>query len=265
MIFIIGGKGFVGSAFVRLCENDNLEYTIITRDNYRSYIGQSCDVLINANGNSKKIIAEEDNLLDFEASVTSVKKSLLDFEAVSYVYLSSGDIYPNSTAQKTTEEDQTIDECKLSTYGFHKYLAELCVKQSAKKWWIFRLTGMVGIGLKKNAIYDLLHGDKLWLNPASKLQYINTDNVADIIMDVLQNSHPNQTFNLAGKGVIELSEVMHLLATEIQLPYSSQVLIHNINTEKIERYVTLPQSMKTVKEYIKRHLSQKSPQVLEAR
>lgn len=265
MIFIIGGKGFVGSAFVRLCENNNLEYTIITRDNYRSYIGQSCDVLINANGNSNKIVVEEDNLFDFEASVVSVKKSLIDFEAKSYVYLSSGDVYPNATAQTTTKENQTINVRKLSTYGFHKYLAELCVKQSAKKWWIFRLTGMVGIGLKKNAIYDLLYGDKLWLNPASKFQYINTDTVADIIMNVLQNSHPNQIFNLAGKGIVELSEVINLIATEIQLPYSRKVIVHEINTEKIEQYAKLPQSMKTVKKYIKFYLSHKDPQALMVR
>ena len=131
MIFIVGGRGFIGSAFVRYCEKHKKPYTIISKENYSRNIGQSCDVLINANGNSNKIVAEEDNFFDFEASVISVKKSLIDFKANSYVYLSSGDIYPNATAQTTTKENQTIDVCKLNTYGFHKYLAELCVKQSA--------------------------------------------------------------------------------------------------------------------------------------
>ena len=63
-------KYFEGS-----CDNDE-----INRENYNRYLGSRADILINANGNSKKYLAQEDPILEFEKSVLSVKKSLEDFD-----------------------------------------------------------------------------------------------------------------------------------------------------------------------------------------
>ncbi len=249
MIFIIGGSGFVGSAFVRYCERNRIAYRVIDRDNYFENIGRSCDVLVNANGNSKKLIAESDNVFDFKASVTSVKKSLYDFKYNSYIYLSSGDVYPYSTSKETTKENKPIDVSKLSAYGFHKYLAELCVKQFTKKWWIFRLTGMVGVGLKKNSIYDIFHGNKLWLHPSSRLQFINTDDVVDIIMSVIMKTKPNQIFNVAGKGLVKLGDVLSLTGRDIEKDYSEEIILQEMDTKKIEKYVKLPKSITSIMKY----------------
>ena len=54
MIYVLGGKGFVGSAYGRLFSNLGEEYEIITKSNFENFRGTSCDFLINANGNSKK-------------------------------------------------------------------------------------------------------------------------------------------------------------------------------------------------------------------
>lgn len=98
MIFILGGRGFVGSAFVRYCQQNRLEHTVIDRANYAEFIGHSCDVLINANGNSKKFLAHQQPLQDFDASVRSVRASLIDFHAALYIYLSSCDVYPDCSS-----------------------------------------------------------------------------------------------------------------------------------------------------------------------
>ncbi len=54
MIYLIGGRGFVGSACARLFAAKGIEHRVITRENYASFRGTPCDVLINANGNSRK-------------------------------------------------------------------------------------------------------------------------------------------------------------------------------------------------------------------
>ena len=68
MIFILGGRGFVGSGFVRACEEAGEDYAIIDRASYGQRIGQRCDILVNANGNSSKLFARQRPLDDFDAS-----------------------------------------------------------------------------------------------------------------------------------------------------------------------------------------------------
>src|SRR5262249_37848750 len=175
LIFIIGGRGLVGSAFVRLFESTGQPHAVIQRDNYNDFAGQRCDVLINANGNSSKPLARNNPLADFEASVRSVRASLIDFQFDRYVLLSSCDVYPDCSSPAVTGEDQPIDVARQSPYGFHKYLAEQCVAHAAPGSLILRCGGFVGPGLRKNAIYDILHGGTLYLDPASELQFLHTD------------------------------------------------------------------------------------------
>ena len=47
MIFVIGGNGFVGSAFARACAAAGQEHAVITRQNYPDYRGKACSVLVN--------------------------------------------------------------------------------------------------------------------------------------------------------------------------------------------------------------------------
>ena len=166
-VFLIGGEGFVGSAYARLLARTGIEHAIITRANYDHLVGQHCDVLINANGNSRKPLAVSDPLADFDASVRSVRASLVDFQFERYVHLSSCDVYPDCSSPETTQESVPPEIGRQSPYGFHKYLAEQCVQHAAANWQVFRLGGFVGPGLKKNAIFDILHGGPLWLDPAN--------------------------------------------------------------------------------------------------
>jgi nucleoside-diphosphate-sugar epimerase len=66
-VFILGGRGFVGSAFVRTCAQRRLDYAVIDRQNYAEFVGQRCDLFVNANGNSRKPLATESPVLEFEA------------------------------------------------------------------------------------------------------------------------------------------------------------------------------------------------------
>src|SRR5215831_10266370 len=121
-IGVVGGEGFVGSAFMRYLSRLSLEAVAITRKNYGELRGSSWDVLINANGNSKKWLAERDPQDDFDLTVRSTLAILLDFVADKYVHLSSVDVYNNLSNPACNVEDVAIVPEQLSNYGFSKYL-----------------------------------------------------------------------------------------------------------------------------------------------
>ena len=54
---ILGGNGFVGSAIVLEAESRGYETLSATSDTYLDFKGVQVDLLINANGNSKKFLA----------------------------------------------------------------------------------------------------------------------------------------------------------------------------------------------------------------
>jgi nucleoside-diphosphate-sugar epimerase len=252
MIFILGGRGLVGSAFVRVCETRGLPYTVITRGNYSEFAGRACEIFVNANGNSSKLLSRTDPLRDFDASVRSVRASLADFRFERYLHLSSCDVYPDCSSPRSTDESQVLDPARQSPYGFHKYLAEECVRHGARRWNIFRLGGFVGPGLKKNAIFDILHGGPLWLNPDSALQFLDTGRAAEIMLDV---DAPNEIFNLCGRGVIQLSEVLAIVDRPVPVHPNSPTVQYEVSIDKISRLATIPETRDAVRDFVQSQLA----------
>ena len=258
MIFVLGARGFVGSAFVRACAASGREVVEIERDDYASHAGKRCKILINANGNSSKLLAMRDPLAEFDASVRTVRASLADFQYDLYVHISSGDVYPDCSSAATTREDAPIDATRQSAYGFHKRLAELCVQHAAREWLMFRLGGMVGPGMKKNAIFDILHGGPLWLDPASELQYMPTDSVAEIVLRLAASGARREVFNLAGRGLIRLDEVMAAVGPVTVTPGSPRVR-YELSVEKISRMVEMPETRRSVLEFVSSAEAREAP------
>ena len=249
-LFVMGGNGFVGSGFVRVCRELGWDCTVLSRDTYDQHVGERCDILVNANGNSRKPLAVKAPLEDFDASVRSVRRSLVDFAFDRYIYLSSCDVYPDCSSPDLTREDRPIDVRSQSPYGFHKYLAEQCVRHAAPTWMIARLGGFVGPGLKKNAIYDILHGGPLWLDPASELQFLSTDAAARLILDLAGQGFANDVVNVCGKGVIRLAEVLDDRGEAVPVNPGSPTVRYDVNVEKLSGLVKVPETRSTVLTYV---------------
>ncbi|MCZ2147291.1 MAG: NAD-dependent epimerase/dehydratase family protein [Bryobacterales bacterium] len=250
MIFILGGHGLVGSAFARVCETEGREYAILDRTTYRDYVGQRCDVFVNANGNSRKPLAKQYPMADFDASVRTVRASLVDFRFGRYVHLSSCDVYADCSSPEVTREEQTPDVAAQSPYGFHKYLAEECVRHAAGDWLIFRLGGFVGPGLKKNAIFDILHGGPLWLDAGSELQFLHTEDAARIMLGLADGEGSREVFNLCGRGTIALSEVLAHTGREVAVTPGSPRVRYEVSIEKIRRRVEVPETRAAVLSFV---------------
>lgn len=250
MVFILGGGGFIGTAIARCCARHNLPYTVIKRGDGSRYYNAPCELLINANGSSSKLLAERDPLADFSANVTSVKKSLVNYKFEKYIYISSGDVYPDTTSPLTTVEDQTLPVERQSTYGFHKSLAETCVRHSASQWLILRPGGFVGSGLKKNAIFDIVNGAPLWLDPASRLQYMNVDDFARVLFELVNLNRWNEIFNVCAAGTIKLQDVIEAAGQPVHAQPDSPLVNYELSLQKLSQVTTLPETRDSVLAYI---------------
>jgi nucleoside-diphosphate-sugar epimerase len=250
MIFIVGGNGFVGSAFTRLCEANRTDYAVITRQNYHEFMSERCDILIDSDGNSAKTLASNDPVQDFDANVRSVRARLVDFKYSSYVYVSSCDVYPDCSLPATTVEDETIDITEQSPYGFHKYLAEQCVRYVAPKWLIVRFGGFVGPGLRKNAVYDILKDGPLWLDPDSELQFMHTERAAGIVLELIKRNMYNEIFNICGRGLIKLQDIIDTIQVKPKIQPHSPLVRYDVNIEKISKLFDIPETRRTVLEFV---------------
>lgn len=235
MIFLIGGNGFVGSAYARLFEARGFEYRILTRANAEEFAGQSCDVLINANGNSRKFMADREPLWEFDASTRSVAQTLEWFDPKLYVLLSTGDVYPDQSSPALTSEDQSIDVTRISRYGLHKYLAEQVVRGTRDRWLVFRMGGFVGPLLKKNAIFDMLNDQPVWLSPDSELQFISTDNAAEIVWSIVENGVTNEIINLGGSGLAHLGRLHARIGSSSQFKPDAAQTRFELSTNKLRK------------------------------
>lgn len=250
---VLGGKGFVGRAIVEEARRRGYTVVVVDKDEYEAAKGTACDLLVNANGNSKKFLARENPRLEFDLSVRSVQYSLHDFPAKRYVHLSTMDVYPDVSDPKLNHEEVTIDTSRQSPYGFHKYLAEQLVRHNAKVWLIFRMAGFVGEGLWKNPVFDLLNNAPLRVHPDSEYQYLNTRDLAKSVFEIVKHGNSHEIFNITGQGVISLREVSSLIAGHRLDPAWDTLPKerYEMNVGKISRHVQIPQTRDTVSNFIR--------------
>ena len=220
-IGIIGAKGLVGSAIFNRLKDEH--YVVaITRQSYPRHIGAEYDVLINANGNSRKHWANQNPLEDYDLSVSSVMSSLFDFKYKKYIFISSID----------AEEPR-------GHYGFNKRIAEDLVKQYAEKWQIIRLCSVIGKNMNKGPVYDILHGLPVYLTSGSTLQLIMDTEVAYITARLFAVS-PNQLSRIYSQN-ISVREIAQTLNNNLILSPEAR--------EEYYSFPTMP-GLKTSEQYL---------------
>jgi len=249
---IIGGTGFVGSTIAKAAVERGWNVTAIGRETYERVKGWQFDFVINANGNASRFRANQDPQFDFEASVLSVYRSLFDFRYDVYGLISTVDVYNEPSCEESTAEDTWIDTETLAPYGMHKRLAELLVMQHCPRWHVFRLAQMVGDGLKKGPIYDLLHRKPLWITADSRLHYMNTQNVARVVLNVMECQAASNIYNVCGRGNVEFRQVIELLAAgpSSVAPSPGERQTYRIQTNKIEQLYAMPDSWDEVSTFV---------------
>ena len=249
-VAILGSEGFVGS---ELCKVLKTHYEVcgVTRRNYGEKCDEEFDVLINANGNSRRYWANKNILEDFQASTISVYESIFDFNTQLYIYISSVDVYEKHDSPISTEEKTCINPSGLCAYGFHKYLSELIVRRHCPRYLILRCSAMVGERMRKGPVRDLLDGKPLFITSDSMLQFIGTSEVAKIILSLINQNIYNETVNIGGIGTISLEYLASLGRTKLSILPEAQRQIYEMNVSKLRKIFPI----KTSKTYVQESLN----------
>ena len=253
IIGVLGGRGMLGADLVKYL-GEWYETVAIDKDDYEKYRGCSYDMLVNANGNSRRFWANQNPRDDFYASTVSVYESLGDFRYGAYVYISSSDVYPDHTTPSAAREDVSIDPTRLSPYGFHKYLAERVVEQKCarqKNYLILRSSMILGTSLKKGPFYDILRGGPLFVALESQLQLITTRAIAEIVRVLLEQGVRGEIFNVGGKGTFPLQDTKRYFAESVAVAPGAETQVYEMNVGKVSKYYPL----KTSEEYLREFLS----------
>lgn len=230
---VIGANGLLGTA---LCLFFERHYKVIriTRKNYTYYRGKTFDIIINANGNSRRFWASKNAVEDFEASTLSVYKSLFDFNCGLYVFIS------------------TTDVMGQSIYGFHKHLAEMIIHKHEHKnsFLVLRCSALLGSSLKKGVVFDILNNNPLFVTKDSRLQFITVNAVADIIDKLIVKEVVNRILNVGGKGNTSIRFMERLLSTSAKISKDAETQIYNMNVSILEKLYPLKSSDNYLKEFI---------------
>jgi nucleoside-diphosphate-sugar epimerase len=153
----------------------------------------------------------------------------------------------------TTRENSPIDSTRTSHYGFHKLVAEEIVRHYAPGWLILRLAGMVGPGLRKNPIYDILHGQPLRIHPDSQYQFLHSRDVAGMGWKLVESGARQDIFNVCGDGLISPREVAALAGVKMDLsllPADARPRIVNVSVEKLQAIQNVPSTREAIVRFV---------------
>lgn len=147
---LVGSTGFVGGNLLRQASFDALYHS----SDIETIRGRSFDLLVCAGARAEKWLANKEPEKDI-AGIRRLMDCLAEVQARHVVLVSTVDVYP---VPIDVDESSPIDPASNSPYGRHRYELERFVAGRFATTTI-RLPGLFGPGLKKNIIYDLIHGN----------------------------------------------------------------------------------------------------------
>ena len=150
---LIGSSGFVGSTLLRQTNFDALYRST----NIAEIDGRSFDTVVCAAAPAQKWIANREPAAD-RRNIEALMAHLDALQCRRFVLVSTVDVFREPVG---VDEDSAVDEAALHPYGLHRRLLERFCAQRFERCLVVRLPGLVGPGLRKNAIFDLLNGNNL--------------------------------------------------------------------------------------------------------
>lgn len=171
---LIGYSGLVGSNLLSQTDFDDLYRST----NIETLAGRRFELLVCAGMPAEKWRANQQPEVD-RASLQRLQRALAKVQAERVVLISTVDVFGSPCG---VDEQSEVNTEQLHPYGLHRYELERWVAERFPTR-VLRLPGLFGPGLKKNIIYDLLHGKSLQgVHPLSRYQFYNLTRLwADIV------------------------------------------------------------------------------------
>ena len=146
---LIGHTGFVGGNVAA----QHPFHTWFNPKNIEAVRGHRFELLVVSGMPAAKWVANRDPAGD-RAGLDRLWGCLRTVHADTVVVMSTVDVYPHPT---DVDEDTPIDPAAQQPYGMNRLELERLVAGHFPRVLSVRLPGLFGPGLKKNAVYDLLH------------------------------------------------------------------------------------------------------------
>jgi nucleoside-diphosphate-sugar epimerase len=150
---LIGYTGFVGAT---LCKQRRIE-SLFRSVNITDIEGQSFDTVICAGAPAQKWVANRDPDKDHQNLQTLIGH-LATIQCNTFILISTVDVFGNPVG---VDEHTPVDETGLHAYGLHRRMLEKFVESHFARHLIVRLAGLVGPGLRKNVVFDLLNDNNI--------------------------------------------------------------------------------------------------------
>lgn len=196
---LIGYSGFVGETLLKQRTFDLL-YRSTNIDEIR---GMDLDLLVCSGAPAQKWIANKEPAKD-AAVIDSLISSLRTVSAKTVVLISTVDVFGSRTEMV---EDTPVQVEGLHAYGRNRYRLEAFMLSHFPLVKIIRLPGLVGPGLRKNAIYDLKHNNNVGsIDSRGIFQFYPTVNLWSDISRALQLDATMFHFSAAPVSMAEVAD-----------------------------------------------------------
>lgn len=218
---LIGSTGFVGGSIAS--QNQFTDY--FHSKNIHGIRNKRYDLVVCAGAPGRKWEANQHPEEDL-GSINNLIDNLSYVKTNHFVLISTIDVYPKPLF---VDETSTIHESQLQPYGRHRYMLEKFVASTFPKHTIVRLPALFGPGLKKNFIFDLMHGANLHLtNSESVFQFYDIRGIWKDIQIAVNNSIPLINFATEPIQVNEL--VQYVLGQDFSNSTGAPPLTYDFHT-----------------------------------
>lgn len=176
---LIGYTGFVGGTLLKQARFESLYRSL----NINDIQGASFDQLVCAGAPAQKWIANREPDADRQ-NINTLIDQLRTVRCKTFVLISTVDVFGDPVG---VDEDSHVEEAGLHAYGLHRRYLEKFVEDHFAHHLIVRLPGLVGPGLRKNVIFDLLNANNLHaIESRSVFQFYPMTNIWYDIQTALQ-------------------------------------------------------------------------------
>lgn len=238
---LIGYTGFVGSSLLR-----QTKFNFIYRStNIHEIVDKEFDCVVCAGVSAKKWLANKQPEEDWK-NINYLIDCLLRIQTNLFILISTVDVYKNPV---NVYEDSTPYQEGLHPYGLNRLRLEYFVRETFPNSLIIRLVGLVGPGLRKNAIFDIHNENNVHLlNKKATYQFYPIVNLWHDITIALNN---NLNLLHLTSEPIQLEEIA-LECFNFDLPDNEDITVPNYDVRS--RYSSLFGSFDQNYQYTKREV-----------
>ena len=176
---LIGGTGFVGSTL-----NRRIPFAAsFNSATINSIEGREFETVVCAGAPAVKWAANNDPAGDLD-NLNRLMSALKKVRTRHLVLISTIDVYPKP--ENVDESDVPLEHSEA--YGRNRRMLERFAEAEFERSTIIRLPGLFGDGLKKNIIFDLIHGNQIdKINPSSRFQWYPMDRFHFDVLKIIES------------------------------------------------------------------------------